>query len=119
MRFDLPAGSPGSRGAMTYATATSRNVSLEESFCIFWTALLPRTPSMYPLIYASVNRKHTASNFHRLRLRANHRQTGHYGLLWQARERNDNRRSFDPLKMRLASTRLSRSGRESPKLHTR
>ena len=25
-----------------YATATSHNVSLEESLCIFWTALLPR-----------------------------------------------------------------------------
>ena len=56
MRFDSPRpGRLGSRGAITYATATSRNVSLEESLCIFWAALLPRTPSIYPLIYPSVN----------------------------------------------------------------
>jgi len=65
MRFDFPArrGRLASRGAMTYATATSHNVSLEESLCIFWTALLPRTPSIYLLIYASVNMKGTAWDF--------------------------------------------------------
>ena len=38
---------------MIYATVTVRNVLLEESLCIFWTALLPRTPSMYRRIHAA------------------------------------------------------------------
>jgi hypothetical protein len=40
-------GSLGVRSAMTYAAATSRNVLLEESLCIFCIALLPSTPSIY------------------------------------------------------------------------
>jgi len=52
MRFDsLRWGSLGVRGAMTYAAATLRNVLLEESLCIFWIALLPGTPSIYPQIH--------------------------------------------------------------------
>jgi hypothetical protein len=51
MRFDsVRWGSLGVRGAMTYAAATSRNVLLEESLCIFWIALLPCTPPIYPRI---------------------------------------------------------------------
>jgi hypothetical protein len=46
-------GALGFRDAMTHATATSRNVLLEESVCIFWTALLPRTPSIYIRIHGA------------------------------------------------------------------
>jgi hypothetical protein len=52
MRFDsVRWGSLGVRGAMTYAAATSRNVLLEESLCIFWIALLPCTSSIYTRIH--------------------------------------------------------------------
>ena len=53
----LAAGAAGVPGRYDLRHSHPRDVSLEESLCIFWTALLPRMPSIYPLIHASVNMK--------------------------------------------------------------